>query len=114
MAGYTITGPTVFLILVILAGLAIYFLPTIIAFWRGHHQRGAVLAINLFLGWTLLGWVVALAMAMSAHRQPQVMIGFPTSAQVVPQAGWYPDPQQPGMGRYWDGRQWTGHQQPTQ
>lgn len=27
-------------------------------------------------------------------------------------ANWYPDPQQPGMVRYWDGAQWTEHVQP--
>lgn len=30
----------------------------------------------------------------------------------MPDAGWYPDPQGPGMLRYWDGRAWTGHQVP--
>jgi hypothetical protein len=28
-------------------------------------------------------------------------------------ANWYPDPQQPGMVRYWDGTQWTEHVQPV-
>jgi hypothetical protein len=27
-------------------------------------------------------------------------------------AGWFPDPQQPGQQRYWDGAQWTAHTQP--
>ena len=59
---------------VIIAGLIFYFLPCIIAFSRHHHQSGAVFAINLFLGWTLIGWVVALAMSMSAKRVPLVVI----------------------------------------
>jgi hypothetical protein len=28
--------------------------------------------------------------------------------------GWYPDPQQPGFVRWWDGGQWTPHAQPGQ
>jgi hypothetical protein len=28
--------------------------------------------------------------------------------------GWYPDPQQPGFLRWWDGGQWTAHAQPGQ
>lgn len=31
----------------------------------------------------------------------------------LPPAGWHPDPQQPGMLRYWDGSQWTDYQQPA-
>lgn len=30
----------------------------------------------------------------------------------TPPANWYPDPQQPGMVRYWDGAHWTPHVQP--
>ena len=44
---------------------SIYFLPAIIAFAREMRNAGSVLVINLFLGWTLVGWVVALAMAFA-------------------------------------------------
>lgn len=30
-----------------------------------------------------------------------------------PAAGWYPDPQQPGQQRYWDGNAWTEHRAPS-
>lgn len=43
-----------------LAGLGLYFLPAMIAFHRGHHQRVAILLVTIFLGWTFLGWVGAL------------------------------------------------------
>ena len=34
-----------------------YFLPTIIAFARGHMQRWSILILNALLGWTGLIWV---------------------------------------------------------
>lgn len=42
-----------------------YFLPTAIALGRSHHLLASIFVINLFLGWTLIGWVVALALAVS-------------------------------------------------
>jgi DNA-directed RNA polymerase subunit RPC12/RpoP len=43
--------------------LAIYFLPALVASGRRHYNRGAILVLNLFLGWTLIGWVAALVWA---------------------------------------------------
>ena len=43
--------------------VAIYFLPTIVGVSRNVPNSGSVFVINAFLGWTLIGWVVALAMA---------------------------------------------------
>ncbi len=40
-----------------------YFLPSIVATARGVRNRGSVVVVNLFLGWTFLGWVIALALA---------------------------------------------------
>jgi hypothetical protein len=43
--------------------LALYFVPIIVAVIRKVTNQGSVAVINLFLGWTLIGWVVALALA---------------------------------------------------
>ena len=53
-------GGAVFLAIVV---LGFYFLPTIVAVVRKVTNQGSVAVINFFLGWTLIGWVVALAMA---------------------------------------------------
>lgn len=45
--------------------LALYLLPTIIAMSRRHLNAGAILALNLLLGWTLLGWVLALVWSLT-------------------------------------------------
>ena len=48
--------------------LALYFLPAVVAKLRAHHQRGAILALNILLGWTLLGWVIAFVWALTAVK----------------------------------------------
>lgn len=50
-------------LLVVIVGIGLYFLPTVIAVVRKVTNQGSVLVINFFLGWTFIGWVVALAMA---------------------------------------------------
>jgi Superinfection immunity protein len=43
--------------------VAFYFIPTIVGAIRQVPNIGSVIVINFFLGWTFIGWVVALAMA---------------------------------------------------
>ena len=47
----------------------LYFAPAIIAFCNNHPSAGSVAVINLFLGWTLLGWVLALALALMGVKK---------------------------------------------
>ena len=43
----------------------LYFLPAIVAMMRGHRNTGSVTILNLFLGWTFVGWVAALVWSAS-------------------------------------------------
>lgn len=43
--------------------LAVYMLPAIIAIARRHQDAPVIFLVNLFLGWTVLGWAVAFAWA---------------------------------------------------
>lgn len=54
-----------FWLILLVVGLIIYFIPTIIAVNRKKTNTGAIFALNLFLGWMLVGWVVALVWALS-------------------------------------------------
>jgi T4 superinfection immunity protein len=45
-----------------------YMLPWAIAATRGKSNSGAIGLINLLLGWSVIGWIVALVMACSAHK----------------------------------------------
>jgi hypothetical protein len=59
----------VFLVIVWIISFIAYWIPTAVAFFRGVPNKASVLVINLFLGWTIIGWVVALAMAVRSHQQ---------------------------------------------
>jgi hypothetical protein len=48
--------------------LSAYFAPSIVALGRHHHNAGTIVVINLLLGWTFIGWVVAMAMAAGSVR----------------------------------------------
>ena len=47
-------------------GFVMYFLPSIVALARSKRDIGAILLLNFFLGWTMIGWVVALVWAVKA------------------------------------------------
>lgn len=81
-AGLNAFGKSVVAVLVVTAP-ALYLLPTYEA-WRLKHQSLASLALlNIFLGWTLVGWVVCLVWAF---KRPSVVtvahgdIGVPASS----------------------------------
>jgi hypothetical protein len=45
-------------------GFVMYFLPSIVAFARSKRDTTAIVLLNFFLGWTMIGWVVALVWAV--------------------------------------------------
>lgn len=51
-----IIGAILFILLLLL-GIAIYFLPAIIAYKKKHANRTIILIINIIFGWTFIGWV---------------------------------------------------------
>lgn len=50
----------------IVIGIYIYIAPSIIAYNRKHHQNMAITALNILLGWSIIGWIVALIWSLSA------------------------------------------------
>ncbi|HXA42249.1 MAG TPA: superinfection immunity protein [Candidatus Solibacter sp.] len=66
--------------LILTFGLAVlmllYFLPSIVVLMRrADDMVGVVIVLNVFLGWTFLGWVASLAMAFSGSSGPRQ--GYP-------------------------------------
>lgn len=45
-----------------------YFIPSFVAWKRGHHQTMAIAALNVFAGWTIVGWIGSLIWSLTALR----------------------------------------------
>lgn len=65
--------------LIVFSGLItvplLYMLPTIEAKLRGHTNIASIALVNLFLGWSLIGWVVALVWAFKKpEAAPAVVV----------------------------------------
>ena len=99
-------------------GLCLYLLPSIAGAGRKVVDLGTVLVVNILLGWTGIGWVVALAFAMRTPV-PQVELVGTSNALRIPNASSnqafevrQPPPpdlyrQAPdGPVRWWDGSEW--------
>jgi hypothetical protein len=81
------------LFLVLCVGL--YFLPSIIGAQK--HNATAILAVNLLLGWTVVGWIVALVWALSDRPAPPAYQpapgGYTPPPQYTPPPSYTPPPQ---------------------
>lgn len=66
-------GFLVLMFLGIIAGI-LYFMPTAIAVVRKHHNMVSIMVLNLFAGWTYLGWVTALVWSVSNQSPAQRVI----------------------------------------
>ena len=59
------------ILIIIVVSLFLYFLPTVIG-WRKRNAT-AIFVLNLFLGWTFIGWIVALVWACTQDSRPTVI-----------------------------------------
>ena len=68
-------------IFIIVLGLVFYFLPTILAFHRKKRNGTAIFALNFFLGFTGIGWIISLVWALThdglvvIHEKAKVVDG---------------------------------------
>ena len=62
-------GVTADLLFLWAAGVIAYFIPALIAMSRHHQNATAIVLLNFFLGWTLIGWVGSLVWSATAVRQ---------------------------------------------
>ena len=62
--------------------LFIYLLPMIIAATRQHHNGVPIAFLNIFLGWTGIGWVIAFLWAASSPPPANIIIHHDTDVDV--------------------------------
>lgn len=63
-------------IIVLIILIEIYLIPTTIAICRKAYYSAAAITINILLGWTFLGWVLALVLSLlnKPDRMPQQIV----------------------------------------
>lgn len=60
--------------LITIITLAAYFLPSLIALVRNHHNETALIVTNLLLGWTGVAWLVTLIWAFTNQKETSIII----------------------------------------
>lgn len=58
-----------------------YLLPWAIAATRNKSNQGGIFLVNFFLGWSLIGWVIALVMACGTDPQSNVVVVNQSTSQ---------------------------------
>jgi len=73
-------------VLTLLFLTVLYFLPAILG--RDKRDSAGIFLLNLFLGWTLIGWVIALIWAMTAEPAARVhLVSVPAGGHFCCQCG---------------------------
>ena len=65
---------------ILLVFLGIHFLPTFIAVVREHRHALLIFVLNIFLGWTIIGWLVLLIWAAVGEEKGELFGGRRTVA----------------------------------
>jgi hypothetical protein len=58
------SGMVLLLVFAAIAAL-FYFVPSFVAATRSHHNTTAIVILNIYLGWSFIGWVIALVWAFT-------------------------------------------------
>jgi hypothetical protein len=73
------------------ATVVLYLLPLLIGWVRRVPDLGVVAVIDLFLGWSFVGWVVALALALLSRRPADPVLHIVRHCQELPPAPGFAD-----------------------
>jgi len=53
----------------IIGSILIYFIPSVVAYYRAHNNMVPIFVLNLLLGFTFVGWVLSLVWALTNDRR---------------------------------------------
>lgn len=62
------------LFLVVVAGGAVYLLPSVLAAWRSHYAAGWLLALNVSCGWIWQCWLALILWAIAGKPRETVLV----------------------------------------
>lgn len=57
-------------VVMMIAVALVYVLPSMLAWKRGSRRRWKITAINVLLGWTVIGWIVAMVLTFAYEPPP--------------------------------------------
>lgn len=78
---------TIFAALVLVSlAVALYLVPVMVGVARHAPDLGAIAVINVLLGWTFVGWVLALALAMRSVSTARLVVQLVQN--LPPGGGW--------------------------
>ena len=83
----------------LLFSTVIYFVPTIVAVARRHHNMVPIILVNLLLGWSCIGWIAALVWSFTTPQPMGQQVVYNQYPQPYPPQypppGYAPPPQGP-------------------
>lgn len=68
----------------VIALIILYFLPALIAMVRKHSNTTAIVLLDLFLGWTVIVWLVCLVWAIFGAKQQNMIVNIHNPQQPMP------------------------------
>jgi len=69
-------------IVILVMCIPFYFIPTFIAFIRKKSNPGVIFALNLLLGWTLIGWIGALVWALLNEKDNRQITSLSSTSNI--------------------------------
>ncbi|WP_223271259.1 superinfection immunity protein [Buttiauxella sp. B2] len=71
-------------VLILIFMLAAYLYPAINASNRGHKDSKAIWVLNVFLGWTALGWIIALIWSFTGKNKVKEKSALTWTTKICP------------------------------